>query len=175
MVIVMMGVSGSGKTTVGGALAKRMGWVFADADSFHSPANVEKMRQGVPLTDADRVPWLAALHRAIAGWIEAGDAGGRVLACSALKRSYRNVLREGIDPAQLGFVYLQGSYELFDGRLLGRTGHYMPETLLRSQFAALEGPDEDEALIVDAGLPVNDIVEQVAMTISKAENGLQSA
>ena len=162
MVIVVMGVSGSGKTTVGGALAKRLRWAFADADSFHSAANVEKMRQGIPLTDEDRAPWLAALHQAIAGWAVAGDAGATVLACSALKRGYRDALREGVDSRQLRFVYLRGSYELFDSRLLGRTGHYMPETLLRSQFAALEEPGEDEALIVDAGLPVNDIVEQMA-------------
>lgn len=159
MVIVVMGVSGSGKTTVGEALAKRLGWAFADADDFHPVANVEKMKHGIPLTDEDRAPWLAALHAAIEGWIAAGS--GTVLACSALKRAYRDTLREGIDTAQLRCVYLQGSYELFDQRLLGRTGHYMPESLLRSQFAALEPPGEDEALSVDAGLPVEEIVDRV--------------
>ncbi|MEO8726233.1 MAG: gluconokinase [Acidobacteriaceae bacterium] len=161
MVIVVMGVSGSGKTTVGGALAQRLGWAFADADSFHSAENVQKMRRGVPLTDQDRTPWLEALHNAIARWAAAADAG-TVLACSALQRSYRDTLRANIDPAQLRFVYLRGSYELFDARLLGRTGHYMPETLLPSQFAALQEPAEDEALILDAGLPVDRIVDQIA-------------
>ena len=143
-VIVVMGVSGSGKTTVATLLAKRLGWRLAEADAFHSPANVAKMRSGIPLTDADREPWLDA----IAGWIdgvrEAGTRG--VVTCSALKRRYRERLARGRDDVR--FVYLRGDYALIAGRIAARTHEYMPSSLLRSQFDTLEEPGTDEHPIV---------------------------
>ena len=143
-VLVLMGVAGSGKTTTGLLLAERLGWPFRDADSFHPPENVEKMSQGVPLTDEDRRPWLAA----VASWIDdrlaAGERG--VVTCSALKRAYRDVL---IGPRRgVGLVYLKGDRHLIGERLRRRQGHFMPPELLDSQFAALEEPGPDEHPIV---------------------------
>ena len=137
MVIVLMGVSGSGKTTVGRALAADLGWGFVEADDFHSRENVEKMRSGVPLDDEDRWPWLRALRKRI------DPACGReeniVLACSALKQEYRDYLALN-DPACVRYVYLHGSEELIRSRLAERKGHFMDPALLRSQFEALEPP-----------------------------------
>ena len=143
-VLVVMGVSGSGKTTIGALLARRLGWEFADGDDFHPPANVAKMHGGVPLTDDDRWPWL----RAIAAWIAATRrAGGHgVVACSALKRRYREILLDGSPAVRL--VHLRGGPELIGGRLAARHGHFMPESLLRSQYEALEEPGPEEAPIV---------------------------
>ena len=145
-VIVVMGVSGSGKTTVAGLLAARLGWRLAEADAFHSAASVEKMRNGIPLTDADREPWLAA----IAGWIDAVRAAGAhgVVTCSALKRRYRERLARGRDDVR--FVYLRGDYALIAGRIAARRHAYMPSSLLRSQFETLEEPGTDEHPIVAA-------------------------
>lgn len=142
-VIVVMGVSGSGKTTVGTLLGERLGWPFADADAFHPPENVAKMRAGIALTDEDRGPWLDA----IAAWIgEARARGGHaIVACSALKRRYRDRIRAGHDDVQ--FAYLEGTYELIAARMAERPHHYMPVSLLRSQFEALEPPGPDEAVI----------------------------
>lgn len=138
-VVVVMGVSGSGKSTVGRALAERLGVAFADADDFHPPANVAKMRAGEPLDDADRAPWLDA----VAGWIaDRGDRGG-VMSCSALKHRYRDRLRRA-DPG-LFFVHLDGSAELIASRLAVRRGHFMPATLLASQLRALERLSADES------------------------------
>lgn len=139
-----MGVSGCGKTTVASRLAQRLGWDFAEADTFHSAANVAKMSAGIPLTDDDRWPWLGA----IAARIEAARASGRgcVVACSALKRRYRERLSGGHHDVR--FVYLQGDYDTVAARLSGRTGHYMPPTLLKSQYEALEEPAADENAIV---------------------------
>ncbi|MFO1046638.1 MAG: gluconokinase [Geminicoccaceae bacterium] len=157
-VLVVMGVSGSGKTTIGALLARRLGWEFADGDDFHPPANVAKMHGGAPLTDDDRWPWL----RAIAAWIAATRrAGGHgVVACSALKRRYREVLLAGRPAVQL--VYLQGGPELIGGRLGARHDHFMPASLLLSQFEALEepGPDEDPITVAVAGTP-GEIVERI--------------
>lgn len=143
-VLVVMGVSGSGKTTIGALLAGRLGWQFADGDDFHPPANVAKMQGGVPLTDADCWPWL----HAIAAWIaERRHAGGHgVVACSALKRRYRAVLLDGGPAVRL--IYLKGQPELIGRRVAARHGHFMPESLLLSQFEALEEPGPDEAAIV---------------------------
>ncbi len=130
-----MGVTGAGKTTIGVLLAQRLGWEFVDADSFHSPANVEKIRLGIPLDDADRAPWLKSLHEAMERWSE--ERKNVVLACSALKRSYRDELYIA---GQTRFVYLKGSYDLIYQRLRQRHGHFASESILASQFAALEEP-----------------------------------
>lgn len=139
-----MGVSGSGKTTIAAELARRLGWEFAEGDAFHPDANVAKMRDGIPLDDADRWPWLDA----IAAWIrERREAGARcVIACSALKRAYRERIAAGRDDVR--FVYLKGPYDLIAGRMAGRAGHYMPLSLLRSQFDTLEEPDAEEHPLV---------------------------
>lgn len=151
MVILLMGVTGAGKTTVGQALASELHWKFADGDSFHSAANVAKMHAGIPLSDADREPWLAALQRAISGWLAAGE--NVVLACSALKQAYRRQLL--IAPA-VKLVYLRASRELVAARLAGRTNHYMNPALIDSQFATLEEPPD--AVTVDAQLSTETII-----------------
>lgn len=145
-VLVVMGVSGAGKTTLGCALAGALGWDFADADDFHPPANIAKMRAGSPLDDVDRAPWLAALRTEI----ERRLAGGSplVLACSALKERYRRILVGG-DAERVRLVHLDGPPGLIATRLAGRAGHYMPPTLLGSQLAALERPADHEALRID--------------------------
>lgn len=146
--MVLMGVSGSGKSTVGALLAERLGVPYAEADDFHPPENVAKMSSGVPLEDADRWPWLDALAR----WLAEHSASGGVMACSALKRGYRDRLRRAA--AGLLFVHLDGPEELIAGRLAGRSGHFMPRSLLRSQFDALEELHDDEpgvTVSIDAG------------------------
>ena len=157
-VIVVMGVSGSGKTTVAEALARRLRCDFAEGDAFHPEANVAKMRAGIPLDDQDREPWLDA----IAAWIaQVRDSGKRcVVACSALKRAYRRRLAAGHDDVR--FVYLQGDYDLIAGRLARRRGHYMPPALLRSQFDALEEPGREEnPLVVPIDAPPEKIVAAI--------------
>src|SRR5579864_7229965 len=146
MIIVVMGVTGSGKTTIGNLLAGRLAWEFADADDFHSAANKEKMHQGVPLTDADRLPWLAAIHDQIAKWVALKQ--NVVLACSALKQSYRQLLWDG---PEVQFVYLKGSYDLIAERLRARKGHFADEHILAGQFADLEEPTD--AIVVDITPP----------------------
>lgn len=157
MVIVLMGVSGSGKTTVGTRLADRLGWTFADGDDFHPPANVEKMSRGEPLTDADRWPWLRAMHDFIAERLE--DDAPAVVACSALKAAYREVLLEGNDGAEL--VYLRGEYDLIRDRMEARSDHYFDAELLDSQFETLEPPSGEEAHFVDVDAPPDAIVEAI--------------
>jgi gluconokinase len=143
-VLVVMGVSGSGKTTVAALLAGRLGWDFEDADDLHPAANIAKMHAAIPLTDADRWPWL----HAVASWIDGNRGAGRhgVVACSALKRSYRDIIIGGRPDVRL--VYLQGDRQLITARLACRHGHFMPAGLLASQFAALEEPTADERPIV---------------------------
>jgi 6-phosphogluconate dehydrogenase len=160
--LIVMGVSGSGKTTVGRALAQRLGWDFYDADDFHPPANIAKMASGVPLTDEDRAPWLDTLHTLISQRLKEGRPG--VLACSALKERYRQRLLEGNDGVQI--VYLKGSYDLIRSRMENRTGHFMKAELLRSQFETLEEPLN--ALAVDISLPVEKIVEHIVRAITPA-------
>ena len=145
-VIIIMGVAGSGKTTVGQALARRLQIPFYDGDDFHPPPNVDKMRRGQPLTDDDRWPWLDHLHTLIADHLARGEPA--VLACSALKRTYRQRLRGACTDVYL--VYLRGDLALMQRRLAVRQGHYMPAALLPSQFATLEEPTAAEAVIVDA-------------------------
>jgi gluconokinase len=154
VIVVVMGVTGSGKTTIGVLLAHGLGWEFADADSFHSPANVEKMRQGIALDDADRAPWLRALRRAMEGW--AAEHKNMVLACSALKESYRDQLYIA---GTTRFVYLKGSYDLIYRRLRQRHGHFASETILASQFAALEEPDD--AITIDIDQPEDEMVAEI--------------
>jgi gluconokinase len=153
--VLVIGVSGSGKTTVGRAVAARLGWDFYEADDVHPAENVAKMAAGIPLSDADRLPWLQALHTLIAASLERGRPG--VMACSALKERYRRILLEGT--TGVAIVFLKGDYELFYSRMATRTGHYMGPGMLRSQFADLEEPKR--ALVIDAALPVDEIVEQI--------------
>jgi gluconokinase len=149
-----MGVSGSGKTTVGQMLASQLGWQFADGDDYHSASNVARMRGGIPLTDADRAPWLASLRALCERWIAAGT--NAVLACSALKRAYREEL--SVSP-EVKFVYLKGSPQLLHQRLHARTGHFMTERMLASQLEALEEPED--ALIVDVDQSPAKIVTEI--------------
>jgi len=158
-VIILMGVSGSGKTTVGQRLAAELGWPFYDGDDFHPPANVDKMRQGLPLTDDDRAPWLTALRHLIDGVLEARQSA--VIACSALKQAYRNRLAGPHREVQ--FVYLKGSYALIRQRMLERHGHFMRAGLLASQFDTLEEPEE--ALTVDIAQEPGAIVDQIRRTL----------
>jgi carbohydrate kinase (thermoresistant glucokinase family) len=157
-VLVMMGVSGSGKTTVAAGVADRLGWTLLEGDSFHPAANVAKMKAGTPLTDEDRWPWL----HAIAGAIDAKRAAGEsaVVACSALKHAYRDILVA--DRPDVFLVYLQGSRALIGQRMAARKGHFMPAALLDSQFATLEEPaPEEHALIVSVAAAPDAIVEEV--------------
>jgi gluconokinase len=152
---IVIGVSGSGKTTVGKLLAQRLGWDFFDADGFHPPENVAKMAAGVPLTDEDRAPWLAGLHDLLAGTLRAGRHP--ILACSALKQRYRDELQTGNEGLRL--VYLKGSYGLIQARMRERPNHYMKPEMLRSQFDALEEPAE--AWVADVAEPPEKIVEDI--------------
>jgi gluconokinase len=163
VIVVVMGVTGSGKTTIGVLLARRLGWEFVDADSFHSAANVEKMRQGIALDDADREPWLRSLHEAMEGW--AAEHKSMVLACSALKRSYRDELCTG---GETRLVYLKGSYDLISQRLRQRHGHFASETILASQFAALEEPDD--AITVDIDHSQEEIVGEIVRQLGVDRN-----
>ncbi|MGC1482876.1 MAG: gluconokinase [Candidatus Acidiferrum sp.] len=151
MIVIVMGTTASGKTTIGSLLAERHGWDFVDADDFHPPSNVQKMERGIPLTDADRLPWLQALREKIVQWNS--ENRNVVLACSALKQSYRDELRV---TSGVRFVYLKGSYELFSRRVLARKGHFAKQDLLASQFADLEEPTD--AITVDARESPEEIV-----------------
>ena len=164
MIVIVMGVTGAGKTTVGTLLAQQLGWEFADADSFHSPANVEKIRQGIALDDADRAPWLKSLRQAMEQWM--GENRNVVLACSALKKSYRDELFLG---SEVRFVYLKGSYDLIYQRLRARHGHFASETILASQFADLEEPDD--ALTVDIDHPAEEIVAEIRRGLGLDQRG----
>ncbi|MGK9170334.1 gluconokinase [Inquilinus limosus] len=158
-VVIVMGVSGSGKTTIGKQLARRMSGVFADADSFHPPANIEKMKAGHPLTDEDRWPWLDAMAAQIGRWLADGQPA--VLACSALKRVYRDRLVGG--RPGIAFLYLSGSEAVIATRLASRKGHFMPPSLLRSQFETLEPPGDGERVVtVDIRHPPRRIVDIAA-------------
>jgi gluconokinase len=155
-----MGVVGAGKTTVGQLLAEHLGWPFADADDFHSPENVEKIRNGHPLTNEDRRPWLAALHEAVVGWDAAGV--NAVLACSALKHEYREALQAG----STRFVYLKGSREIISSRLGNRRGHFATDSILESQFADLEEPTNAVTVTIDKRPDA--IVEEVLAKLNLA-------
>ena len=156
MNVVVMGVSGSGKTTIGRLLAARLGCAFLDGDDFHPPGNVAKMAAGTPLTDADRLPWLKALNEKLR------QDQNAVLACSALKESYRKTLSTGLDDCR--FVHLRGSIELIRSRLGERKHRYMPASLLESQFATLEAPDR--AIDVDIAQTPQRCVEEIVAALA---------
>jgi gluconokinase len=157
-----MGVSGSGKTTVGCALARRLGWHFQEGDALHPLENVAKMHAGIPLDDEDRAPWLRAVAARIDQWRERGDAG--IITCSALKRKYRDAIIG--DRPEVHLVYLTAPPALIAERLAGRHGHFMPASLLASQLAVLEPPDPDEnALTVVMDAPVETVVERIAASL----------
>jgi gluconokinase len=160
MIVVLMGVSGSGKTKIGTLLAQRMGTVFADGDDYHSAGNKQKMAAGQPLDDADRAPWLAELNGLLRGWHEGGNGG--VLACSALKQSYRQTLTAGMPAGVVRFVLLDGSRELIAGRLAARRHSYMNPALLDSQIATLERPRGDSVEVVNDRTPEVVVGEIVA-------------
>ena len=160
MFILVMGVTGCGKTTIGKLLAAALGWPFYDADEFHSLENVQKMAAGVPLTDEDRTPWLKELRNLIAGHDARGDNG--VLACSALKNAYREILSADAD---LTVVYLKADPDLVRSRLHSRTGHYMPPSLIESQFLDLEEPQE--SIIIDAAWPPEQIISAIRSQVSR--------
>src|SRR5438128_5013073 len=143
MILIIMGVAGSGKTTVGQLLAEQLSWTFRDADEFHPASNIEKMSCAIALEDADRTPWLAAMRAAIETWLR--ENTNAVLTCSCLKAAFRQTLV--VDPARVRFVYLKGSFDLIQARLRQRTDHFMKAQLLKSQFEILEEPQD--AITVD--------------------------
>jgi gluconokinase len=163
MIVVVMGVTGTGKSTIANALVARTGWQFAEGDAYHSAANVAKMKSGVPLNDDDRRPWLLALHEVLLGWQQSGVSG--VMTCSALKESYRAILSEDMDATNSRFVLLDVPKAVLAERLQNRPGHFMNPALLDSQLATLEMPSN--AIRVDADRPpdaiVNDILKQLGV------------
>jgi len=160
MILIVMGVAGSGKTTVGELLAKELSWTFRDADEFHPPTNIEKMSRGLALEDSDRAPWLAAMRATIETWLREGR--NAVLTCSCLKAVYRQTLL--VDPARIRFIYLKGSYELIDARLRLRAHHFMKADLLKSQFEILEEPQD--AITVDLSDPPEVIVQKIRKALN---------
>jgi gluconokinase len=161
MIVIVMGVTGAGKTSVGSLLAAELRWQFVDADDFHPPKNIGKIRHGIPLTDADRQPWLDRLRAEIARWI--ADRRNMVLACSALKRSYRQELAVG---PQVRFVFLKGSAALIAERLRSRHGHFANEQILAGQFADLEEPEE--AVVVDISATPQQIAAEIRQSLGLA-------
>jgi len=163
MLVLVMGVAGSGKTLIGSMLAQALGCTFADADEFHPAANIEKMSRGIPLTDADREPWLRAIHQALCEWAATGrDA---VVTCSALKQSYREQLTRG---CAVQLVYLKGQFELIHRRIATRAGHFMKPEMLASQFADLEEPAD--AITVDVARPPEEIVADILSKLAGTSN-----
>lgn len=167
-VLIVMGVSGSGKSTVAALIAERLGWTFIDGDSFHGPENVAKMHAGHALDDADRAPWLARIAAWIQARLEAGESA--VVVCSALRRAYRDALTRGSRRVRL--VYLEGDKALIAGRLAGRHGHFMSPLLLDSQFATLEAPGSDEhPITVGIADPPARIAERVVAHLQQERRG----
>jgi gluconokinase len=157
VIVIVFGVSGAGKTTVGELLARDLGWHFLEADDFHPASNIEKMRSGHPLTDEDRAPWLERLREQIKRSLAAGE--NTVLACSALKRKYRQLLRVN---HEVKLVFLRGSYALISAQLSHRRGHFFDLALLQSQFDDLEEPQPDEsALIIELGRTAQELVKEI--------------
>lgn len=164
MSVVVMGVSGSGKTTVGKLLAERLGWHYQEGDVLHPPENVAKMSSGTPLTDADRIPWLHKIAARIDAWRRSGESG--VVTCSALKRAYRDIIIG--DRPDVGLVHLKGSRELIGQRLAARKGHFMPAALLDNQFATLQEPAaEERAITVDVGEAPAAIVDEIVRRLAE--------
>lgn len=152
---LIMGVSGSGKTTVGKALAQKLGWDFFDADDFHPAENITKMASGIPLSESDRAPWLASLHNLLSSILKSNRHP--VLACSALKEEYRAELLDGMDGIEI--IYLKGNYDLILSRMSARENHYMRPEMLRSQFATLEEPKN--ALVLDVSASVEELIDKI--------------
>jgi len=166
VIVIAMGVSGSGKTTVAALLAAALGWQFQEGDDLHPAANVAKMRGGTPLTDADRLPWLEKIAEEIDRWREQGLSG--VVTCSALKRIYRDIIIGSRPEVQL--VYLKGSYDLIQSRLAARHEHFMPAALLKSQFATLQEPASDEhPIVIDVGGKPADIAAEIVRQLGKRQ------
>jgi gluconokinase len=166
VILVLMGVTASGKTTIGTRLAAAEHWAYAEGDDYHSTANKAKMHAGIPLTDEDRAPWLATLHEVLMGWHRSGTSG--VMACSALKQSYRDTLSAGIPKAELHFVLLDVREPILAERLAGRKDHYMSPALLESQIATLEMPRD--AIRVDAERPPDEVVREIMAAVRAAES-----
>jgi gluconokinase len=167
VIVIIFGVSGAGKTTVGKLLARELGWRFVEADDFHPPANIKKMRSGHPLTDKDRWPWLERLRQQIERSLSVGE--NAVLACSALKRAYRDRLRLG---NEVKFVFLRGDYALVEKQLRSRHGHFMDANLLQSQFDDLEEPQPDEnVLTIELGRTPEKIVERIEAKLNLTGSG----
>jgi gluconokinase len=164
MIVVLMGVSGSGKTTIGTLLAQRTGTIFADADDYHPAANKQKMKAGIPLDDADRQPWLETLNGLLKGWYQSGEGG--VLACSALKQSYRDTLAAGMPKEAVALVWLDGDKELLAERMSGRKHEFMNPKLLESQLATLE-PPADALRVVNDRTP-DEVVAEILQHVSPA-------
>lgn len=160
MIIVVMGVTGVGKTTIGAALAQHLGCAFEDADSYHSAANIEKMSHGIPLTDADRLPWLESMHRMLQRY--SGDGQGVVLACSALRQSYRDLLSDGL---VITWMYLKASPDAIRERIEHRHGHFAKEDLLKSQFETLEEPTG--VIVVNADPPEEAVIAEAIAKLEK--------
>jgi carbohydrate kinase (thermoresistant glucokinase family) len=175
-ILVIMGVSGAGKTTIAKVLAARLRWPFEEGDNLHPESNIAKMKAGIPLTDADRQPWLAR----VAAWIDRQRANGQpgIITCSALKRSYRDIVIG--DRPDVRLVYLRGSRDVIAARLANRKGHFMPASLLESQFAALEEPGPDEnSLTVDIGGSPDEVADEIirrigSMSLGSMPNGPDS-
>lgn len=163
MIVIISGVSGSGKSTVGRRLAERLDWRFYDADDFHSQANVEKMSRGEPLTDSDRKPWLQAMAKAIRHWSDKDESA--VLACSALKDTYRDTLMKASPDTRL--IYLKVPLEAVRQRMKQRHGHFMKASMLESQFEALEEPTDTKTLVVDGTLPISEIVLHLSAVLKQ--------
>ncbi|HWF67330.1 MAG TPA: gluconokinase [Acidobacteriaceae bacterium] len=167
MIVILMGVTGAGKSAIGHALAQATGWQFADADDFHSAANKAKMHAGIPLTDKDRAPWLEALHAQIVQWVAShADA---ILACSALKESYRAELTDGVPKDFIRWIYLTGPVEVIRQRLLARQGHYMSPLLLPSQLATLEPPRN--AIQISITHTIAQIVQEIRSALAAPAPG----
>jgi gluconokinase len=163
MVILLMGTTGAGKTTVGKLLAARLHWTFLDADNFHPPVNIEKMHHGIPLTDADRWPWLNNIHTELRRLAQSGK--NVVLACSALKQSYRDLLSVGLD---VRVVYLRGTYDAMRRHIEARQGHFAGESILAGQFADLEEPRN--ALVLDVSHPPQQLVTEIVTGLQLSES-----
>jgi gluconokinase len=160
MIVIVMGVSGSGKSTIGAGVAAALGWPFEDGDALHPAANIAKMSAGHPLTDEDRVGWLGAVRQFMTDWVDAGSDG--VIACSALRVAYRDVLRDG--PGEVRFVFLDVDRTVLADRLTSRVGHFMPAVLLASQLSTLERPQSwEHAITVRVGVasPSDEVVAEV--------------
>jgi gluconokinase len=166
MILVLMGVTGSGKTTIGTKLAALEHWEYAEGDDYHSAANKAKMHAGIPLTDEDRAPWLASLHEVLLAWYQGGTSG--VLACSALRQAYRDVLSAAIPGAALRFVLLEVPKDVLAHRMAERKGHYMSPELLDSQIATLETPRD--AIRVAGDRPPDEVVSEIVSALRATES-----